>query len=156
MSLEIQTFVPQINDDLIPLWMQRMNGLGMRCEIYPGFSFNAHSGFLPFKVLIEKSGQPGLAGVEYLTGFEYYLEEYSYRRQQQEAYLKPSLFQKLFHQQSTPSRFASPEIDLILSGCTYMLSFRWGIGDSLELRMAVCSSLILSELTHGISLLSGG
>jgi hypothetical protein len=48
MSLEIQTFVPAVDDALIPRWISRMAELGMQCEIYPEFSFADQSGFLPF------------------------------------------------------------------------------------------------------------
>jgi hypothetical protein len=35
MSLEMKTFVPIINDTMIPDWIARMNGLNMHCEIFP-------------------------------------------------------------------------------------------------------------------------
>src|SRR5438128_6997005 len=38
-SLEMQAFVPDVDDAIIPRWIARLNGLGMRCEVDPAFSF---------------------------------------------------------------------------------------------------------------------
>jgi hypothetical protein len=150
-TLEMQTFVPRVDDRIIPLWLERLNGLGMHCEIHPDFSFTSHSGFLPFKVCITKSNRSGLAGVEYLTGFEFYLNDFSLEQAILQAMPRLTLLGKLFRKHPTRTEFAPPEIEQILARCTKVLSFSWGTQDALELRMASLSSLILAKLLHGIA-----
>ncbi len=151
MSLEMNTFVPNADDNMIPLWMERMAGLGMNCEIYPGFSFNNHSGFLPFKVRIKNPAQARFAGSDFLTGFEFYISDFSLQQEIELARPKQTISDRLFHKKPKDIYFASPEIDQILNSCTKVLSFVWGDADDLELRMAMLSSIILADLFHGIS-----
>ena len=65
MSLEMHTYVPAVDESVIPRWLARMRELGMICEIYPGFSFSTHTGFLPFKLQIQDSSHTDLNGVDF-------------------------------------------------------------------------------------------
>lgn len=76
MSLEMHTYVPFVDHSLLPQWMARMQELGMNCAIHPEFSFESHTGFLPFKLQIQDSGHSELNGVDFLTGFEYYIDDF--------------------------------------------------------------------------------
>lgn len=77
MSLDYNVYVHQIDDAIIPKWIERMNRMGMECEIYPKFSFENHSGFLPFKIKVESLSNPDLVNKEFITGFEFYLSEFN-------------------------------------------------------------------------------
>ena len=150
MSLEIETFVPDINDAIIPRWLQRMNGFDMRCEIHPAFSFNDHSGFLPFRVAFERSAYALLLGVDYLTGFEFYIGDFNLAKELEVLTPAPTIFAKLAHRVKLPAYYATSEIDQKLASCKKVLRFIWGSADTLELRMATLSSAVLAEITSGI------
>ena len=150
MSLEMQTFVPAIDDSCVPRWVARLNTLGMRCEIHPDFSFGTHTGFLPFKIALEKSAHVQLAGTEYLTGFEFYMSDFDLAKELNSMRPKQTVVEKLMRKRQEPVVFASPEIDQQLASCKKVLSFVWGSADTFELRMATLSSTILAELTCGV------
>ena len=65
MSLEMRTYVPAVDESVIPRWLARMRELGMICEIYPGFSPSTHAGFLPFKPQMQDSSHTDLNGVDF-------------------------------------------------------------------------------------------
>ncbi len=151
MSLEMDTFVPSVADTHIPLWLSRMRELGMLCEIDPGFSFATHTGFLPFKLRIQDSAHTDLNGIDFMTGFEYYISDFSLEAAQQALEPKPSLLGGLFGKKPTAKPYASPEIDQYLKRCRKRLQFVWGSADLFELRMATVSSAVLAEITQGVS-----
>ena len=146
----MQVFVPGVDDAIIPRWIARMNGLGMRCEIHPGFSFKDHSGFLPFRVSLERSAHEQLVSGDYLVGFELYVREFNLAREVAALTPKRTLLEKLSRRRREPVYLASPEIDQKLARCTKELSFVWGSADTLELRLATLSAAILSEITDGV------
>jgi len=146
----MQVFVPTVNDSLIPKWVERLNSLEMRCEIHPGFSFVSHSGFLPFKVELEKSTHEQLLGNEYLTGFELFLGDFDLSKEVEAITPKLSFFDRLKGQKAKPTYFASPEIDARLASCKKVINCVWGAADTFELRMATLSAAILAEITNGI------
>jgi hypothetical protein len=144
-SLEIQTFVPSLDDSLKPLWISELNKLGMRVEMHPDIALTTHSGFLPFKIRIEDSAHEKLNGVDFLTGFEYYVDEFS---------LDAELAKHVARPQDNSERqdvFATPEIDKKLKDCRKVITFAWGSEDLFELRMATVSSAILAAITGGAS-----
>ena len=150
MSLELHTFAPDVSDSIIPRWLTRMNGLGMYCEIHPEFSFATHSGFLPFKLRLEDSAHQQLNGVDWLTGFELYVEEFSLEKEIESLSPKPGLLQKLLGKRPAQIDFASPEIDQKLKLCKKRLRFTWGSADTFELRMASVSAATIAEITSGV------
>ena len=49
----------------------------MECEMHPEVSLVSHSGFLPFKLRIRGSVHEELNDTGFITGFEYYVEDFS-------------------------------------------------------------------------------
>ena len=151
MSLDFNVYVPQIDDTIIPKWIERMNQMGMKCEVHPEFSFKDHSGFLPFRVKIENPKNLDLANKEFVTGFEFHLEEFSLESALESLKPKKTFFQKILKNvQEERVVFISEEIDTRLKDCKKVMIFKWGSTDTFELRMASLSSAILSELTEGV------
>lgn len=151
MSPEMETFVPAVADTHIPLWIARMRELGMQSEIYPGFSFASHSGFLPFKLRITDSAHTHLNGVDFLTGFEFYMSDFIVEAQMQGHASKRSWLAKFFGKKESASIYATSEIDDQLKRCRKRLRFVWGSADLFELRMATVSAAVLAEICGGIS-----
>lgn len=149
MSLEMCTYAAAVDDDLIPRWVGRMNELGMHCEIHPEFSFH-DTGFLPFKVTLERSKHDQLVGTPYLTGFEFDMSDFNLEEEIAALTPKAGLMDKLLGRKEPVHYFANPEIDARLAACTKLLSFVYGTADSLQFRMAVVSSAVLAELTGGV------
>jgi len=48
MSMDINTYVTEIDDSVIPKWLSAFRPLGMICEIHPNFSFVTHTGVFTF------------------------------------------------------------------------------------------------------------
>ena len=150
MSLEMQVFVPGVDDSLIPKWVSRLNSLDMKCEIHPEFSFSSQSGFLPFKVELTKSCHDQLLGNEYLTGFEFFLGDFDLAKELEAITPKPSILDRLKGKKFEPVFLVSPEIDPRLAPCKKVISCVWGSAATLEFRMATLSAAILAELTDGV------
>ena len=150
MSLDLNVFVEKIDDSIIPNWIGRMNEMGMECEIHPDFSFDNHTGFLPFKIRLTMTDHEFLMNKDFVVGFEFYRDPFEYEEELKSLQPKKSLLDKLLNKSSTPVYFASPEIDEKLSKCSEVLTFNWGSADSFELRMASLSSAIISELVNGV------
>ncbi len=151
MSLEMHLFVERIDDSIIPRWIERMNSFDMNCEIHPGFSFSEHSGFLPFKIKLNRPDHPKLLDKYYITGFEFYLHDFDLEIELQKLKSEQGLFRRLFGQKKGEVYFAGPEIDAKLKSCKKMMRFVWGVADTFEFRMANLSSAILADLTSGVS-----
>src|SRR5947209_5701752 len=94
-SLEMQAFVPDVDDAIIPRSIARLNGLGMRCEVDPAFSFKDHSGFLPFRVSLERSTHEQLVSGDYLTGFDLYVRDFDLAKELDARTPKPTLLDRL-------------------------------------------------------------
>ena len=150
MSLDLNVYVEKIEDEIIPKWINRLNQFDMDCEIHPDFSFNDHSGFLPFKIKLKDPINKELADKILISGFELYKDEFDLQNELSHIQPKPTFFQKIFKKPVKIENYASPEIDTKLHKCIWVLTFNWGSHDSLELRMASLSSAIISELTNGI------
>ena len=69
MSLDLNVYVEKIEDEIIPKWINRLNQFDMDCEIHPDFSFNDHSGFLPFKIKLKDPINKELADKILISGF---------------------------------------------------------------------------------------
>jgi hypothetical protein len=150
MSMEICAFVPDIDDSLITVWLERLQTVGMRCEIQPGFSFFTHRGFISFKLTLAQSQNPLLAAQPYLTGFNFSLERFSLTETIAEFLPVSGRLNRLLGKTAAPLYFVDSEIDKRLSVCRYCLGFSWNAGDIFELRMATVSAAIIAELTEGI------
>jgi hypothetical protein len=150
MSLDLNVYVKKIDDTIIPKWMERMNQFDMECEIHPDFSFNDHSGFLPFKVKLKNPKKEELKNKEFISGFEFYKDEFDLQAELESLQPRKTFFQKLLNKPNEKVEYSNAEIDSKLENCKLVLTFNWGSHNSLELRMSSLSSAIISELTNGI------
>ena len=150
MSLDLNVYVKQIDDSIISKWIDRMNQFDMECEIHPDFSFNDHSGFLPFKIRLKNPKNQELKNKEFISGFEFYKDGFDLQKELESLQPKKSFFQKLLNKAAEKVEYVNPEIDSKLANYNLILTFNWGSHNSLELRMASLSSAIISELTSGI------
>jgi hypothetical protein len=150
MSLDIKVYCRQLSDDLIPQIVKRLNDYDMVVEVYPDFSFNDYSGFLPFKFQLTKPHLDMLKGKELKSGFELYIDDFNLTSETQALRPKLSFFNKLLGQKQPDVQFASPDIEKLLQVCNKVASFVWHSGDSFELRFASLTSAILTELTNGV------
>ena len=150
MSLDLNVYVKQIDDTIIPKWIERMNQFDMECEIHPDFSFNNHSGFLPFKVKFKYPKIQEFKDKEYISGFEFYKDKFDIQKELESLQPKKSFFQKLMNKPSEKIEYANTEIDSKLADCKLVLTFNWGSHNSLELRISSLSSAIISDLTDGV------
>lgn len=157
MSKFIAVFVDDINDSIIPRWLEELNKLGMKCEIYPEFSFEQPSEFVQFKINVEPPHLPYLNS-RYLTGFDFEVEDYQLKQHFQ-ASTKQSWLDKALRKPIKMQYFVSEEIDARLQQCK-MLTFSWGENidtfspgsgvDSFGYRMALLASATLAKLSKGI------
>ncbi len=76
MSMDINVFHNELDDSIIPIWLEKLCSLGMLCEVHPEFSFKDHGGFLPFKINIYSNTHPELMGKDFYTGFEFYYDDF--------------------------------------------------------------------------------
>ena len=150
MSLDLNVYVKQIDDSIIPKWMERMNQFDMECEIHPEFSFVDSSGFVPFKIKLKNPKNEELKDKEFISGFEFYKEEFNLAKIIESLQPPKTLFQKLFNKPAIKVEYVSAEIDSKLSDYKLLFIFNWGSHNSLELRLSSLSSAIISELTNGI------
>lgn len=152
MSLNFFLFTNHIEDSIIPEWMRLMNQAGMKCEIYPGFSFETSSGFLPFKIEIINPTNADLKTKQFLSGFEFYSQFFNLEEEIAKQTPKETLFRKLVtgNKKKGEKFFKNKEIDQRLKNCNKVLVFNWGTTDTFELRMASLSAAILANLTDGV------
>jgi hypothetical protein len=149
--LETETYLPRADDCLTAEWLKRMAELGMECEIHPEFSFETQTGFLPFKLRLNRSRRNFLHNKDFLTGFEFYRDSFDHRKTIVKKATEGGLRPKLFKWRTPPQYLVNAAIDTILRKCRFVLTFRWGSADTFELRLVSVSSLVLAEITGGIS-----
>ncbi|RMB56603.1 hypothetical protein EAX61_13435 [Dokdonia sinensis] len=143
MSLDLNVYVKKIDDSIIPKWIERMNQFDMECEIHPDFSFNDHSGFLPFKIRLNNPKNEELKDKEFISDFEFYKDEFDLQKELESLQPKKSFFQRLMNKSNKKVEYANTEIDSKLADCKFVLTFNWGSHNSLELRMSSLSSAIM-------------
>lgn len=134
MGMTYNVFMSDIDDSKIPEWIGELNKLGMECNVHPEFSFKTQTGFLPFRIKIEKHTHEALMNKEFLTGFEYYLD--GFNLEEHTEYLKQSLFDRLLMKPKERGVFHSRDIDEKLKNMKYVVTFNFGVADTFELRMA--------------------
>ena len=149
MSLNINVFLEEPDDSIIPIWIDELNKLGMDCKIHPDFSFNDHTGFLPFKIKVNSNSHEDLMHKEYLTGFEFYMDDFVLS-DNVEPPKNRSLIDKLLNKPIETSYFVSPEIDEKLMSFNKVITFNWGSSDTFELRMALLASATLTKIANGV------
>lgn len=150
MSLELRIYTEEINDNIIPAWIGKMNEAGMSCQIHPDFSFATQSGFLPFKIKLDNPLNRQLIGKDLLSGFEMYIETFDILKEKEKLKPQKTFLQKLFRAQEQSVYFVDANIDQKLKECNKLIIIIWGSADSLELRIALLSAAIITRLTNGI------
>lgn len=148
--LEMSIYVPSINDEVIKKWQNRFRDANMTVEIHPDFSFTDHTGFLPFKVIIETTPDNPCYNKVLLTGFELVTDDFNLEVVKSGLKPQKTFFQSLFKGKEMESFYVNKEIDNILKTCKKQIMISWGVQDSLEFRMALLSTAILTELMDGI------
>ncbi|WP_338841265.1 hypothetical protein [Flavobacterium ginsenosidimutans] len=142
MSLDMNVFVEDLSDSIIPEILKRLNDFDMKVEIHPDFSFQTQTGFLPFKFTLENSKFDILKDKELLSGFELYIDDYDFQKEKKHLQSKKNLFQKIFNKQT--------ETEKRLSKCTKVLNFNWHLDITFELRFVLLTSAIITEITNGV------
>jgi hypothetical protein len=152
MSLEIIVYSKEVSKDLIPHLMKRLNNYDMETEIHPDFKFDQEtdSGFLPFKFMLHNPHLKILEGIELLSGFEIYIEDFDLKTLKESLKLRPGFFDKLLGRKETEVSLAAPETEKKLKDCKKAIHFVWHAGNSFQLRFASLTSAILTELTNGV------
>lgn len=151
MSLEFNVYVNHIDDSIIPKWIALMNQRDMRCEIHPDFSFENHSGFLPFKIELINPKNPILKNKEFLTGFEFYLDNFNFDIDINPQVPENNILKKIFRKPKKEAACIGKEgIVEKLKDCNKVLTFTWGSVDTFELRMASLSTAIIVMITNGV------
>ena len=148
MSMTYNVFLSDIDDSKIQDWLLELNRLGMSCQIHPEFSFKSHSGFLPFKINVKEKTHDLLLNKDYLTGFEFYLDDFKLGDHQK--YVEQGFLQKILKKPKEKLHYHSPEIDEKLEDKKFVAYFVFGVSDTFELRMATLASAALSKICDGI------
>lgn len=148
MGLDIQVYTGAISDDLIPKLITRLNEFEMDCEVHPEFSFENHSGFLPFKFHLTRPPFPILKDKILISGFELYIEDFDFEKAKLKA--KPGLLSKWFGKKQSKKSLYPSEIEPRMKDCKKDLFFVWQGGDSFEMRFALLTSAVITELTQGV------
>lgn len=152
MSLDLNVYCKKVSADLVPKIVKRLNDFDMVVELHPNFKFDkeADSGFLPFKFRLKKPYFDSLKDKDLKSGFELYIEDFDLQITKDELKSKQSFFDKLLGKKQPEIAFASPEIEERLKDCKKNVVFVWHAGDSFELRFALLTSAILTEITNGV------
>ena len=148
MSMNFNVYINDIDDSKIEPWIKELNKLGMKCEIHPDFSFKSHSGFLPFKINISENSHDLLLNKDYLTGFEYFIDDFNL--DDHTNYKKQTFIQKVFGRPKQKLFLHSKEIDEKLMNKKFNITFNFGVSDTFELRIAYLASACLSKITNGL------
>ena len=149
MSLEYRVFVQSVDDTIVPRWLEDLNALNMRCDIHPEFSFTDQAGLLPFKLNIQSGTRPELLNQDFVSGFEFDMEDFDIDAQIA-ALSEPGLMDRLLGRNTRRDYFMSPEIDERLRPMKKMMIFNWCFDDIFEYRLARLSSITLSRLCGGL------
>lgn len=150
MSLEINVYCKQLSDDLIPKIVKRLNDYEMVVEVHPEFSFSDQTGFLPFKFRLTNPEHDILKNKELKSGFELYVDDFDLQTTKESLKPKLSFFEKHLGKKQADVPFASDDTEARLKNCKKVVTFIWHAGNSFELRFALLTSAILTELTNGV------
>ena len=150
MGLSMNIFLNDVDDSLIPQWLDEYKKHGMICEIHPEFSFTDQVGFLPIKLRLENPVREEWANKDYMTGFEFYMDDFDLNKELLARSPKPPFLKALFGAKRDTSPFVSAEIDEQLAKYKKHIALVWGGGDSFALRMATVSAGILAKLCNGL------
>jgi hypothetical protein len=151
MALEVEMYLPKADDSLVKPWLDRLHQLGMSCELHPDFSFSDQRGYLPIKLRNLKPTRKEFEDQDFLSGFEFYLENFDFNMLPLQQTATPKGLGRLFGKKSVALEYRiGRDVDEILKACKWQLLFRFSPADIFELRLADLSSIILAELTGGL------
>jgi hypothetical protein len=153
MSLSIIVYTRDIPVGIAPQLLKRLNEFDMVVEAHPEFTFDEtkDSGFIPFRFQFTGSTFDQLEGKHLMSGFELYIDSFNLAKAKEALSPKQGFFDKLLgRKKPEPPPFGSPEIEQRLKDCTKATSFVWHAGDSFQLRFAMLTSAIFTELTNGV------
>lgn len=150
MSLDIIVYARQVNDDLIPKIVKRLNEFEMICEIHPEFSFNTQDGFLPFKFKLTNPQFEILKDKWLLSGFEIYIDEFDFHKELMNVQPKLSFWNKLINNKTAQKPLVNDIIDARLKDCNKSITFIWHGAESFDQRFVTLTSAILTELVNGV------
>lgn len=139
MSYDLSVHLKGLNDGIIPEWLSEIRKLNMDVELYPGFSFNKHSGFVPFKVVIYDCPNGSLNNIEWMTGFEWFVRRIEAKGK------KGNFLTKIFGTQQPLS-----SMEKKLREAETEISFYISAQDSFEFRMGWYSAATLALLCDGV------
>jgi hypothetical protein len=150
MSMDFGLYTRDLSDDLIPEILKRLNNFDMEVEIHPEFSFEDQTGYLPFKFKFTKPPFEILRDKILQSGFELDIDDFDLDTEIENSKPKRNIFDKLFNRPVPASTFVNPEIDSRLKNCTKDLMFAVHSEDDFELRFALLTRAIISELVDGV------
>ena len=150
MSLEINVYAEKLSDELIPKIVKRLNEFDMDIEIHPNFSFETQVGFLPFKFSFKNPHLEILKNKKLISGFEIYIDNYDFEKEKKSLNPKLNFFEKILKKKKVEIEIAKPEIENRLRNCKKVINFNWSSNDTIEMRFAVLTSSIITELTDGV------
>ncbi len=152
MSLIINVYCKEVNKLLLPNLLKRLNDFDMIVEIHPNFEFSQEndSGYLPFKFKFKKTNFNVLQNKSLISGFEIYIDDFNYLNFEEKNNPKLSFFEKMLGKKKSEISFVEKETKNRLKDCKKIVSFVWGNFNDFELRFALLTSSILTELTNGV------
>ncbi|ACT01714.1 hypothetical protein [Paenibacillus sp. JDR-2] len=139
MSYDLSVHLKGLNDQMIPDWLAEIRKFNMDAEIFPAFSFQNHSGFLPFKIVVHDCPNKRLNNLELLTGFEWYAEQIDLKNK------KKGLFSKLFDKNQRLS-----SIEMKLKEAETLVHFGISAHDSFEMRAGWYAAASLALIGNGV------
>lgn len=135
MSYDLIVHVNELNDSIVPEWLEELRRFNMSVEIHPAFTFESQSGFLPFKIIVFDCPNPKLNEMELMSGFELSVNDLYPE-------VKRSIWSKWFSKdRGTHSGTHNYTKELV---------FRISIQDSFEYRLAWYSAAAIVKMCNGI------
>ncbi|HVV02709.1 MAG TPA: hypothetical protein VG605_03250 [Puia sp.] len=153
MSLSMEVYTREIPAGIVEKLLKRLNEFDMTVEVHPEFEFDEmkDSGFVPFKFQFIGPAFGQLDGKQLMSGFELYIGSFDLAKAKEALRPKQGFLDRLLgRKKPEPPPFAPPEIEQRLKDCTKVTSFVWHGGDVFQLRFALLTSAIFTELTNGL------
>jgi hypothetical protein len=152
MSYEFNLYLKEVDDSIIPKWLELLGEMGAKCEMHPEFSFCDQSGFLPFKVSFSNLSIPGNDGSSFLTGFELDVCDYTSSLVEEQNDVKISLWKKIFRKNNNIEEKdgTNAVIKYKLKNSSRELIFSISSQDVFEFPLALYSAAIISLIKDGV------
>ncbi|MBB3114455.1 hypothetical protein FHS18_006576 [Paenibacillus phyllosphaerae] len=138
MSYTLTVKLKGLSDRVIPDWLSEINKFNMTAEVHPDFSFDTHTGFLPFKIILNDCPNRAFNHTELMSGFELFIHSL-------ESKSDPGLLSKWFGRKKPLN-----PIEEKLHEAETELIFNISAHDSFEFRMGWYSAASLALLCNGV------